>query len=233
MRTPAGGELPGAGGEPPGAEGPRRGPVVATCAVIWVAGAVIGVLAAAASGFDHHVIVVSAFILVCATVSPICVVAVKGTEPATLIVAAALGGEIAAAVYAAGWFSTFSRWLIAVEVPAALMASGALYALRRARVPAIPDGSQVPGPAGVALIIVLAPVAVTAGALYGMARYPRVSAAAAVLVNVVGSLVRGYRLWWEVLVAAALAAVVALLPATARRAITWARSTLVSRRESP
>src|SRR5579864_260487 len=60
-----------AGGEPPGAQGPRRGPVVLTCVVITVAAAVIGVLVAAASGFDHHVMVVTSFILVIAAVSPI------------------------------------------------------------------------------------------------------------------------------------------------------------------
>ena len=183
--------------------------------VISVAAVAIGGLAAAASGFDRNVMLAAAFILAPVAVTPL-FAAAADTAPATLIAAAALGGEMAALLYAAGLSGTFARWLVAIELAAALLAPGASHMLRRARVPAIPAGQQVPGPAGVLLIVILAPAAVAAGLLYGMARYPLVAAAGAILVNVPLTLAAGYR-WWEALAACALAGVAALLPAAVRR----------------
>jgi hypothetical protein len=122
-------------------------------------------------GLDTRTRTALAFILAPVVVTPVfCLPA--GFNRGSLVVGSVLGGEITALLYAAGQSGRFARWLAAVEVMAMLLTPGTLYMLRVARIPGVPQGDEAPSPAGIALIIVLAPFALAASVLYGMARFP-------------------------------------------------------------
>lgn len=170
----------------------------------------MGVLVAAVSGFDKDVMVAVAFILAPVAVTPLLAVSAKPTA-ATLVVGAVLGGEMAGALYAAGQYSRFSAWLIAVELTALLLAPRTLEMLKLAHVPAIPVEGEIPGPVGTLLIVVLAPIALAAGILDAMARHPRTAVVGAAVAAAALTLATDST-WWSVPIAVASA----LLPAGAR-----------------
>lgn len=188
--------------------------------MICLAAVGLGVLVAVLSGFDKDVMVAAAFILAPVVVTPLLAVQVRAAA-ATLVVGAVLGGEMAAALYAAGQYGTFSSWLIAVELVALVLAPRTLDMLRLARVPAIPAGREIPGPVGVLLIVLLAPIALAAGFLDAMARQPRMAVMGAAVAAAVAALVMDSA-WWSV----PIAAVMALLPAAARWTSVWVRRAL-------
>ncbi|MCO5995060.1 hypothetical protein [Actinoallomurus rhizosphaericola] len=198
---------------------PER-PGCAPAVVIMLVAVAGGVLVAVFSGWDTDVMVATAFILAPVAVTPLLAVQAKAGA-AALVVATALGGELATALYAAGQGGR-SAWLIVIELVAVLAAPRTLDLLRRAHVPAVPAGREFPGPVGVLLIIVLAPVALAAGVLGAMARRPWVAALAAAVAALVTALIVG-SVWWALPLFAAIAAMAAMLPAAARRTVVRGR----------
>jgi hypothetical protein len=172
-------------------------------------------------GLDTRTRTALAFILAPIVVTPVfCVPA--GFNRGSLVVGSVLGGEIAALLYAAGQAGRFARWLAAVEVAAMLLTPGTLNMLRVARIPGVPPGDETPSPAGIALIVVLAPFALTASVLYGMARFP----AGAVIGCLLGGVAAGFAARLDPVVIAAeapLSVLLGLAPAAIRRVIMRAR----------
>jgi len=145
-----------------------------------------------------------------------------GFNRGSLVVASVLGGEIAALLYAAGQAARLARWLAAVEVAAMLLTPGTLHMLRVARIPGVPRGDETPSPAGIALIILLAPFALAASVLYAMARFPAGAVIGCLLGGVAAGFAAGER---PVLIAvtAPWAVLLGLAPAAIRRVIMRAR----------
>ena len=136
-------------------------------------------------GLDRGTRIAASFVLAPVVVTPILGVTSKLT-PETLLVGSVLGGEIAALLYASGQGTRFGQWLIAIELVALLLAPGTLRVLRLARVPGVPlDPVLPPTPTGVALIVLLAPFALVAAILNGMARFPVAAALGALVVSVI------------------------------------------------
>ena len=76
----------------------------------------------------------------------------------------------------------------------------------------------IPGPVGVLLIVVLAPIALAAGFLDAMARHPRTAVVGAAVAAAAPALATDSA-WWSVPIAAAMA----LLPAGVRWTTVWVR----------
>jgi hypothetical protein len=184
--------------------------------LIVLAGAAGFALIVFVPGLDRATRVALSFILAPVVVTPL-LGGQAGFSRAALIVGSVLGGEIAALLYGTGQYRRFSAWLIVVELVALLLAPLTLRILRMARVPGVPPGEEMPSSTGIALIVVLAPFALAAALLDGMARFPIAAIIGALLVSVFTSTAREYPV---TIVAAAL---LALAPAGIRWLIVHAR----------
>jgi hypothetical protein len=184
--------------------------------LIVLAGAAGFALIILMPGLDTRTRVALSFIL-----APVVVTPLLGGQAdfsrGTLIVGSVLGGEIAALLYAAGQSGRFSAWLIAVELAALLLAPTTLRMLRMARIPGVPQDEEMPTRTGIALIVVLSPLALAAGILDGMARFPIAALFGALLASVIIGIVGGDP------VEIAAAALLALAPAVIRWLILRAR----------
>jgi hypothetical protein len=172
-------------------------------------------------GLDKETRVALSFILAPVVVAPI-IGGQAGLSRGALVVGSALGGQIAALLYAAGQYGRFSAWLIAVEFVALLLAPGTLRMLRMARIPGVPQGEEMPTLTGVFLIVVLSPFALAAGVLVAMARFPVVAVLGVLLGSVIASAAAGEGPV-EIVAGALLAALLALSPAGIRWIIMRAR----------
>ena len=189
--------------------------------LVTLAGAAGFALIFLTPGLDTRTRAALAFILAPVVVTPIFSLP-AGFNRGSLVVGSVLGGEIAALLYAAGQSGRFARWLAAVEVVAMLLTPGTLHMLRVARIPGVPQGDETPSPAGIALIIVLAPFALAASVLYGMARFPVGAVIGCLLGGAAAGFAAGER---PVLIAvtAPWAVLLGLAPAAIRRVIMRAR----------
>jgi hypothetical protein len=189
--------------------------------LVALAGAAGFALIVLMPGLDTRTRAALGFILAPVVVTPIfCLPA--GFNSGSLVVGSALGGEIAALLYAAGQAGRFTRWLAAVEVVAMLMTPGRLYMLRVARIPGVPQGDERPSLAGIALIIVLAPFALAASVFYGMARFP----AGAVIGSLLGGVAAAFAAGAHpvaIVAAVPFSVLLGLVPAAIRRVIMRAR----------
>lgn len=206
----AGEAAAGQGDTPDEPDPPRyRGSALSAAIIL---GAVVAVLVTAlASSFRGDVIVAATFIAAAVAATPILgLQAKKGLG--VLLMGSVLGGYLAAALYALGLGVRLSSLLlIVVELAALLLAPWTLRMLQRMRVPGIPAGQGLPTLVGVAAMIVLAPVALLAGFLDVIARYPVVLGAVA---GAVGAVSNG---WQGLLVAIPAAVALALMVVMVRR----------------
>jgi hypothetical protein len=189
--------------------------------LVTLAGAAGFALIFLTPGLDTRTRAALAFILAPVVVTPIFCLA-AGFNRGSLVVGSVMGGEIAALLYAAGQSGRFARWLAAVEVAAMLLTPGTLSMLRAARIPGVPQGDEAPSPAGIVLIIVLAPAALAASVLHGMARFP----AGAVIGCLLGCVAAGFAARESlalIAVTAPGAVLLGLAPAAIRRVIVRAR----------
>jgi hypothetical protein len=195
--------------------------------VIILAGAAAFALIRLTPGLDTGTRAALGFILAPVVVTPIFCLTTWAVAPGfptgAVVVGSVLGGEIAALLYAAGQSGRFTRWAAAIEVVAMLMAPGTLYVLRVAKIPGVGQGDEMPSPAGIALIIALAPFALAACILYGMARWPVGTVVGSLAGGVAAAFTLGHPL--VVLLTLPLAALLALAPAGVRRVIMRARQT--------
>ncbi len=175
-------------------------------------------------GLDRETRIAASFIFAPVVVTPILGAQSKVT-PETLLVGSVLGGEIAAVLYAIGQGNRFNLWLIAIELVALLLAPRTLHMLRVARVPGVPrDPAQPPTPVGTALIVLLTPLALGAGFLDAMARFPAGTAVGALVPGVIKA-IRGDTP--EAVIVTMITAVpLALIPAAIRRALLRGRRSL-------
>ncbi len=167
-------------------------------------------------GLDRGTRLAASFIFAPVVVTPLLGAQSRAT-PETLLVGSVLGGEIAAVLYAIGQGNRFELWLIAIELVALLLAPRTLHMLRIARVPGVPcDPAQPPTLVGTALIVLLTPLALAAGFLDAMARFPAGAAVGAVPGVIMA--IRGDTP--EAVIVTVIAAVLlALIPAAIRRAL--------------
>jgi hypothetical protein len=205
-----------ADGEPP-APAASRALSGRALGLVILAGAAVFAVIIFLPGLDRGTRLAASFVFAPVVVTPI-IGAQARVTPETLLVGAVLGGEIAAVLYATGQGDRFSAWLFAVELVALLLASRTLHMLRAARVPGVPrDPARPPAPVGVALIALLTPLALAAGILDAMARFPVGAAVGALVPGVIVAL-RGAAP--ETAVITVITAVpLALVPAAVRRAL--------------
>jgi hypothetical protein len=194
--------------------------------LITLAGAAGFALILLMPGLGHNTRIALSFILAPVVVTPLIGLPTLGMQTGysrgSLVVGSVLGGEFAAALQAAGQSGRFSQWLIVIETAAMLLAPLTLQVLRAARIPGVWQGEAVPSLTGIALIIVLAPFALLAGILDGMAKFPIPAAIGAVLAGVSTGFAAGLHPVQTVL-GGLLAAVLALFPAAIRRVLARTR----------